>query len=158
MLWSLLYFYLLQGVFCKSQDELNIWDPAPSQKKKGVGCRRPTPGWKLQPPPPFRCRPHVLRSVRSRPLRASRRNRRPSATAAGSNPVEAAPRTTTLPSPRRRHEPPYIPQAPACPALPSVPSSSPTHRLLPLSEDHLIAGGRQKETNLTSAAARSSVG
>jgi len=26
-------FYLLQGVFCKSQDELNIWDPAPSKKK-----------------------------------------------------------------------------------------------------------------------------
>ena len=27
-------FYLLQGVFCKSQDELNIWDPAPSKKTK----------------------------------------------------------------------------------------------------------------------------
>ena len=87
----------------------------------GVGCRRPTPGWKLQPTPPFR-------SLST--LRASRRNRRPSATAAGSNPVEAAPRTTTLPSPRRRHEPPYIPQAPACPALPSVPSSSTTQPIV----------------------------
>ena len=27
-------FYLLQGVFCKRQDELNIWDPAPSKKKR----------------------------------------------------------------------------------------------------------------------------
>ena len=61
---------------------------------------------------------------------------------------------------------PSSPRAPLYTTSPRLPRAAerpvvlynPTHRLLPLSEDHLIAGGRQKETNLTSAAARSSVG
>jgi len=61
---------------------------------------------------------------------------------------------------------PSSPRAPLYTTSPRLPRAAerpvvlynPTHRLVPLSEDHLIAGGRQKETNLTSAAARSSVG